>query len=200
MHASHMRLFMAGVLLCSGAAVMPAADAVEQVPDMKRAVAAALKALEARPPGNQTPSVLAIPNPDPFAAAATPALAATSIGVGYTTPEKVPCFNCVVGGGSSVATPIPLGVISSGSVVAYTLQWQSVSYNGPCTPAYAVVLLPDTVLDTATHSFPNCQSSFLYVVAWHGTIFPSGSGPAVLVGVIAGGTNKSVVYQPITIR
>jgi len=139
--------------------------------------------------------------------AATALLSITSVSASYSTASSgvppVPCYNCITTtppppSNSAEGLPIPVAALAHGAPGQYTVQYENVTYSGPCTSIFALVQ-GTTVIQSGSTSPASCTANTIGFGTFVGTV-PNKPGATKLVGIISFGSQKAIGVQALTIQ
>jgi hypothetical protein len=96
----------------------------------------------------------------------------------------------------TIALPVPMAVVMKDSKVTYTFEFEDVSYTGPCSLSF-VLMVGKTKLDSGSYKFPNgCKPMTAYFASFNRTLKSSQKmGIGALNGSLKGGKHTDTITQ-----
>jgi hypothetical protein len=116
--------------------------------------------------------------------------------------DGVPCFNCANGINGSVGSTQSLVRFNRNVIAEMNFFYQAGNYSGPATNAWALVRLPQTVINGGTFNFNIGSPNVIGALEWINVQIPSAAtaGDAVLVVRLTGGSNTDTWYQFVKLQ
>ncbi len=149
---------------------------------------------------NDAPTVLSYD----IAGSQTPPMTITVIGftnasVGMQM-KGFPCMGgtagCADPTAGTIALPVPMAVVMKGSKVTYTFEFEDVSYTGPCSLSF-VLMVGQTKIDSGNYKLPTgCKPMTAYFASFDRTLKSNQKmGIGALNGSLKGGKNTDTIIQ-----
>lgn len=149
---------------------------------------------------NEAPTVLS------YGIAESPAPPRMMTAIGFTNASAgmrmagFPCMGgtagCADQTAGTIALATPLAVVMKGSKVTYTFEFDDVSYTGPCSLSY-VLMVGTTKVDSGSYKFPTgCKPKTAYFASFNRILKTTQkTGVGALNGTLKAGTHTDTITQ-----